>query len=101
MKFYTQALIVPAMLGLAMFLLRDRSTSVENSAWVPFFSIAMCLWGVAFVVLWRRRCLDTTIGWCTAEFESLEVVRHEFVGVERVSQVTGDVGRLRGCCVVD
>lgn len=90
MQFYTKALIPAGILGLLMFLRREDSTSVENSAWVPFFSLFMCLWGICFVVLWRRRCLDLTIKWSTAEFEQLEVVRHEFVGEEIVSPVTGD-----------
>lgn len=89
MKFTTSALIPPALFGAAFWLL--PSSNVETNPHVAFFSLFVCLWAIVYCSFWRRRQLDCSVRWLTSECEVKEHVRHEFVGEQRVSLITGDV----------
>ena len=56
MNFYTTYIIIPAVIGLAMYLFRPAGVTVDDDAYLPFFSIIMALWGVLFLIV--SECSD-------------------------------------------
>lgn len=51
MNFYSSYILVPALLGILMYLLRGADTTVDTDAYLPFYSVFMALWGVFFLVV--------------------------------------------------
>ena len=51
MNFYATCIIIPALVGLAMYLLRSSDTSVDTDPYLPFFSVIMAIWGVLFLIV--------------------------------------------------
>ena len=51
MNFYATCIIIPALVGMAMYLLRPSDTSVDTDPYLPFFSVIMAIWGVLFLIV--------------------------------------------------
>lgn len=49
MNFYSMFLLLPAMVGCIMYLLRPSSSSVDNDPYLPFYSVFISIWGVLFI----------------------------------------------------
>ena len=51
MNFYSTYMIVPAVLGLVMYMFRPSGITVDTDPYLPFFSVFMAIWAVLFVVV--------------------------------------------------
>lgn len=96
--YYLQALLAPAVAGVALWWRRPAGVSVDDDPWVPLFSVGAVLWGVAFVHGWRRRQSHLAFKWGTDDIAAAdgeeptataEPLRADFEGEEVVSAVTG------------
>ena len=75
MQFFTKALLVPAVAGLAMWFCRPAGVTVDNSPLVPFFSLGMVLWAILFVVYWDRAASGHACRWGTLDLDNKDEVR--------------------------
>lgn len=51
MNFYSTCIILPTVIGLAMYVLRPKDTTVDTDPYLPFFSVIMAIWAVLFLVV--------------------------------------------------
>ena len=51
MNFYSTFVIIPAIIGLFMFLLRPSGNDVDTDAYLPFYSVFIAIWGMLFLVV--------------------------------------------------
>ena len=51
MHFYSTYMIMPAVVGLAMYIFRPSGITVDTDPYLPFFSVFMAIWAVLFVVV--------------------------------------------------
>ena len=51
MNFYSTYMIVPAVVGLMMYMFRPSGITVDTDPYLPFFSVFMAIWAVLFVVV--------------------------------------------------
>ena len=51
MSFYSRCAVVPAVVGVAMYLLRSSDVTVDTDPYLPFFSVFMSMWAVLFLVV--------------------------------------------------
>ena len=71
MNFYTTFAIIPALIGLAMYSLRPSGVTVDDDAFLPFFSVIMSLWGVFFLVVSSMGDMDQDSLSCAPLHEKL------------------------------
>ena len=51
MDFYSTCILVPLVIGLAMYLVRGKETTVDTDPYLPLFSVFMAIWAVLFLVV--------------------------------------------------
>ena len=51
MDFYSTCILVPLVVGLAMYLVRGKETTVDTDPYLPLFSVFMAIWAVLFLVV--------------------------------------------------
>jgi len=51
MNFYATYIIIPALVGVAMYMFRPGNVTVDTDPYLPFFSVFMAIWAVLFVVV--------------------------------------------------
>ena len=51
MNFYSTFIVIPAIVGVVMYLLRSSNATVDTDPYLPFFSVFMAIWGVLFLVV--------------------------------------------------
>ena len=51
MDFYSTCILVPLTVGLVMYLMRGRETTVDTDPYLPLFSVFMAIWAVLFLVV--------------------------------------------------
>ena len=51
MDFYSSCILVPLLLGLIMYLVRGKGTTVDTDPYLPLFSVFMAIWAVLFLVV--------------------------------------------------
>lgn len=51
MDFYSSCILVPLLLGLIMYLVRGKETTVDTDPYLPLFSVFMAIWAVLFLVV--------------------------------------------------
>lgn len=84
--FYTQCLVIPAILGLVFQLL---SFFFNNSA-VGIFCVFNIIWTSVFLVLWKRKSSELAFRWGTSTYSKYDEPRTEFRGTTRgTNPVTG------------
>ncbi|XP_072377103.1 anoctamin-10 isoform X1 [Diabrotica undecimpunctata] len=81
--FYTDALIIPVLLGLLQ-LLFSRET-------VPFFCIFNVVWLTLVLEIWRRKSNEYAYKWGTIGMTSMDEPRPNFRGAMGVDSITGKV----------
>jgi hypothetical protein len=82
-------LLVPALLALICYIANTHFYTVENSPFSAYFSLMMTLWGVMYIVDWRRKCRGFNILWDDYVIESdTEQLRKEFRGKMSINQIT-------------
>eukprot|EP00163_Fabomonas_tropica_P023978 TRINITY_DN4151_c1_g1_i7.p1 TRINITY_DN4151_c1_g1~~TRINITY_DN4151_c1_g1_i7.p1 ORF type:complete len:860 (-),score=163.98 TRINITY_DN4151_c1_g1_i7:135-2714(-) len=93
--FYTTWLIVPSVLGLALFIVQ-MLTDID-SILLPGFCFFMAIWSVLFLEFWKRQQSTLAFKWGTglgSNWAREEVARPEFTGPLRRSVVTGEFERF-------
>ena len=89
LEHYAHALRTPAAAGILFFIM---STSVTDKTTRGVMLIAfgglVSLWATYYTEGWKRRNAALNLWWGTADFESSEMARPEFVGPMRFSPVT-------------
>lgn len=81
--FYTEALIVPVILGiLQLFVSRET---------LPFFCIFNVVWVTLFLEIWRRKSNELAYRWGTIGMTSMDEPRPNFRGTMGVDAITGKV----------
>ena len=88
-QFYIRSLLLPALAGLYVWLLRPVDVTVDDDPNVPLYSLLAVVWAIVFVTTWRSKAAEYAFKWGTANAQSGAVLRSEFVGVESVDAVTG------------
>ncbi|XP_056630386.1 anoctamin-10 isoform X1 [Diorhabda sublineata] len=83
LSFYTDALIVPVILGiLQLFVSRET---------IPFFCIFNVVWVTLFLEMWRRKSNELAYQWGTIGMTSMDEPRPNFRGAMGVDAITGKV----------
>lgn len=70
MKFYSMFILLPALVGFLMYVLRPGDISVDNDPYLPFYSMFIAIWGVLFL----RVSACGGVGWwemCVGCFDML------------------------------
>ncbi|KAF2351045.1 Anoctamin [Trinorchestia longiramus] len=83
LSFYTMLLIVPAMLGLAQFVLENDSFSEYT-----FYAVFNLIWVTVFLEVWKRHCCGLAYRWGTLEREVGEAARRNHKGDLKRNPVT-------------
>lgn len=88
---FTLWLLAPAVVGLLCFLrMRMCGFTVDDDPYLPFYSLFVIFWGVAFLRSWDRHCSEAAWRWNVHGVEYRpDEHRSEFVGELRTSRVTG------------
>uniref|UniRef100_A0A7S3GJL3 Anoctamin n=1 Tax=Palpitomonas bilix TaxID=652834 RepID=A0A7S3GJL3_9EUKA len=95
LDFYTKALLIPTVIGLAVFALQivvtvnsdsngvDGAISVwsQNTVITPFFCVLLILWAALFIKMWTRKSNTITFQWGSFAHESKERNRPNFRGL--------------------
>eukprot|EP01083_Nonionella_stella_P094902 266394_1 len=89
MLHYTAFLIPPAALGGLLWAFRPAGETVDDSPWVPFFSVGVVVWAALYLKTWRRKCATLSYEWGTFDWEKREANRPEYYGNERQNPITG------------
>ncbi|XP_069157510.1 anoctamin-10 isoform X2 [Procambarus clarkii] len=83
--FYTVALVVPAVLGLAQTIL-----SVDTLTEYALFAAFNLVWVTILLELWKRRCSELAYSWGTLDRQYLlEAPRSNFRGTMKQNPITG------------
>jgi len=85
---YCRWLIVPSILGFALFFWQVGEGRVDVDV-LPFFGIGMALWGTIFLEFWKRREAELRCDWGMTNYQSTEGTRPEFTGQDVRSATTG------------
>lgn len=85
MEMYTRWLVVPSIVGLALFCLQVSSQRIDHPL-APLYAMFMALWTSAFLVAWKRRAAALAYRWGTLGYEDdAEATRPEFYGDPKLS----------------
>ena len=90
MNHFTLWLTAPGAVGVGVWWHKvTYGYTVDDSPLIPFFSLFVVLWAVAFVAFWRRGEAEWACRWGTIGEEEKEEVRPEFHGELVTSPITG------------
>lgn len=90
LEFYTRWLIVPAVLGVILFIFQVRDGTLDHPL-VPVYSLFIALWSTLFLEFWRRRNVELAQRWGVLGYEREEVKRPQFSGEFRPNAITGEI----------
>eukprot|EP00931_Biecheleriopsis_adriatica_P032861 TRINITY_DN19122_c0_g2_i1.p1 TRINITY_DN19122_c0_g2~~TRINITY_DN19122_c0_g2_i1.p1 ORF type:complete len:711 (-),score=164.19 TRINITY_DN19122_c0_g2_i1:36-2114(-) len=94
MNSFTRWLIAPAVFGLACWLhMRVSGHTVDDDPYLPFHSLFVVFWSMAFLCGWDFECAAKAWRWNVFGEEREEEVRPEFQGELRKSRATGRLER--------
>ena len=82
LEHYTESLVFPAVLGLAMQWVPSNATALI------IFGCLVSVWASLMTEKWKRKNAELNCQWGMADFESAEAERPQFVGEVRYSPVT-------------
>lgn len=77
---YTSMLLVPAIVGLIVFLV-SLSTGRTESAFNTWFGFVLAVWITVFLEFWKRKSNVLSFRWGTQDFEAREETSSDFLGV--------------------
>lgn len=86
---FAMYLIVPAIVGIALQIVVWIQGNFSSPV-LPFFGIIMAIWSIVFIESWKRKEIYLALQWGQMHFETLEVERPEFHGMEIKSYVNGN-----------
>lgn len=58
MNFFTIWLLIPGILGLVLYFLRPEGVTVDNSPYLPFYALAVPLWGMVYLKVREGKILN-------------------------------------------
>lgn len=96
MKVLTNALVYPAIMGIAVYLFRMyRRDTLDEDEFTPFYGLITFLWAILLLRLWEREENRLSYAWGTFSLSAYErqkyfAPRPAFRGYLRVSPVTGE-----------
>eukprot|EP01083_Nonionella_stella_P179315 636274_1 len=93
MEHYATWLMIPGVCGLLFYLTRSKTFDIDESKYMPFFALFVCIWSHLMIKFWNRRASDLSLKWNTIQFghESYLTqsdVRPQFHGEIRQSPIT-------------
>jgi len=88
LQFYTQQLMLPALIGTVVFIVSVIYQSNEGIM-NPYFAAYSPVWSMIFMKGWQQRQSATAMKWGAAGFEKEEKVRPQFQGIETTSPIDG------------
>ena len=89
MDFFTLWLSVPAIVGAAVWGLRESNQTVDTDTSSTFYSLFMVIWGFFFIAFWRRRANELACDWDTLDVEHSDEPNPRYHGKTRISRITG------------
>ena len=92
-QFYTQWLLLPAVLGIAMFL-GQLQWGALDTPYSPLYTMAMALWSICALEAWKRRGAELAQQWGVDQYEEEEALRPGFRGVWKVAAESGELTRV-------
>ncbi len=92
-QFYTRWLVAPALAGIGLFLAQLYYGTVETP-YSPLLTLAMALWSMLFLAVWKRRTAELAARWGVLGYEAEEGQRPAFVGRWVANAATGEVSRI-------
>jgi len=87
-SYYLKMLLLPALAGFAVWLLRPADVSVDDDPNASLFSLFAVVWGILFVTTWQSREAELAFTWGTASSERTLKLRPDYVGVQIIDPVT-------------
>lgn len=93
LEFYTRWLVLPAIIGIFLFLGQLYYGGIDM-VYVPLFSLTTALWSILFLECWKRRNAELAQRWGVLHYEDEEAVRPQFAGVWKQDAETGEVLRI-------
>ncbi|RHY58460.1 hypothetical protein DYB34_000239 [Aphanomyces astaci] len=86
LELYTKMLVMPAVFGIAIYVL-DVFTTAHSRTLKIAFAVAIVVWSTLFTELWKRKSAIYNVAWGTDEFNIKSVPRTQFRGVRRLNPV--------------
>lgn len=74
LNYYTNALIIPSVIGVAVFI-HQYFTNEIDTEYVPFFVVLLSIWATWFIQSWKSKCSEYCYSWDTFGIEDLELDR--------------------------
>ena len=98
MDFYTKWLAIPGICGFLFWLSHVEGFDVDESKYMPFYALSVCIWSHFMIKFWNRRASELALKWNTIDFASEKYliqsdVRPEFRGIIRKSPITNKFER--------
>ncbi|RHY85937.1 hypothetical protein DYB37_001004 [Aphanomyces astaci] len=86
LELYTKMLVMPAVFGIAIYVL-DVFTTAHSRTLKIAFAVTIVVWSTLFTELWKRKSAIYNVAWGTDEFNIKSVPRTQFRGVRRLNPV--------------
>ncbi|RHY31801.1 hypothetical protein DYB32_003155 [Aphanomyces invadans] len=86
LELYTKMLLLPAALGVAIYVL-DVCTTTHSRILKIAFAVAIVVWSTLFTELWKRKSAIYNVAWGTDDFNVASTPRTQFVGVRRLNPI--------------
>lgn len=93
LQFYSAALVIPAIMGVAFFLWQIITYDIDVTG-LPAFALVIALWATLFQEFWKRQEATYRYRWGMAKFAEKEVPRPQFHGTWAPSPVDGKMIEL-------
>ena len=90
MAFYTRWLVLPAILGLVVFVYQVRDMELDHWLCLPY-SIVVMVWTCFLLVFWRQRSSALAFRWGVLDYEIQETERPQYKGTRHVDPETLEV----------
>uniref|UniRef100_A0A7S0DS14 Anoctamin transmembrane domain-containing protein n=1 Tax=Amorphochlora amoebiformis TaxID=1561963 RepID=A0A7S0DS14_9EUKA len=88
LDFFTLWLLAPSLVGFSLWYFRGEYT-VDDSPYIPFFSLFVIFWSALYIKYWDRQASDFACRWGTLDAARKESIRPQFEGEIRTSPITG------------
>ena len=93
LQFYSAALIIPSILGVAFFIWQLIADDIDVTG-LPAFALVIALWATLFLEFWKRKEAIYRHKWGMAKFAEKEVPRPQFHGTWVPSPIDGKMVEL-------
>ena len=91
LSFYIAWLLPGGVFGLIFYYLRKDGITVDNSPFIPFFTLLMILYSFYFLKGWKRKSTELAFSWNSLHYENPRNIRASFVGYWQQSPITDEM----------